>query len=239
MGDFAGVEALSFECYGTLVDWEKGIAASLAEFAGRCELDAATIIDEFARVETVVQQHHPQERYPRILARVLREIGTRHGCGTTVDEERRFGRSVGEWPTFPDSPAALQTLKQRFKLLILSNVDLDSFSRSNTALGVEFDRVLTAEEIGAYKPDPRTFASLIGAVRALGIRPGRLVHVAQSRYHDLVPAANAGLRTVWINRRSGRAGPGATPLPNVDVIPDWEFRSMEDFAVAARADELR
>ena len=145
-----------------------------------------------------------------------------------------FGRSVGDWPSFADTAAALNTLKERFRLVILSNVDLESFSRSNTRLGVEFDLVLISEEIGTYKPALRNFEVLMARVEDLGVPTSRLLHVAESLYHDHGPATSLGLSSVWIDRRQGRVGAGATPQPGAEVSPDWTFPSMAAFAEACR-----
>ena len=144
--------------------------------------------------------------------------------------------SVPDWPAFEDSQDALIVLGTRFKLIILSNVDRASFAGSQARLGVEFTSVLTAEEIGSYKPSPRNFDALAAEVRRLGVAHGRLLHVAQSLFHDHVPAKRAGLPTVWINRRHDRSGWGATPTPPGEITPDWEFPSMAAFASAVEAD---
>jgi 2-haloalkanoic acid dehalogenase type II len=145
-----------------------------------------------------------------------------------------LGMSVPDWPAFSDSAEALQRLKRRYKLIILSNVDRASFAGSNRRLEVTFDEILTAQDIGSYKPDPANFAALLRRVDEIGAT-GRLLHVAQSLYHDHVPAKAVGLPTVWINRRHGKPGWGATPDPGVDVTPDLEFASMADFADAVDA----
>ena len=141
-----------------------------------------------------------------------------------------------DWPAFPDSPPALAALSTRYQLIVLSNVDRDSFAASNRRLGVTFASVLTAQDIGSYKPAPRNFDALLAEAARLGIGEGRLLHVAQSLFHDHVPAKRAGLRTVWINRRHDRLGWGATPAPPADVVPDWEFPSLQALADAVAAD---
>jgi 2-haloalkanoic acid dehalogenase type II len=141
--------------------------------------------------------------------------------------------SVPAWPAFPDSPAALNALAQRYQLIILSNVDRASFAASNRRLQVTFTSVLTAEDIGSYKPSARNFDALLAEADRLGIKRGRLLHVAQSLFHDHGPAKQAGLPTVWINRRHDRPGWGATPRPAGGVTPDWEFPSMAAFTDAA------
>jgi putative hydrolase of the HAD superfamily len=143
---------------------------------------------------------------------------------------------VPDWPAFDDSPAALAALGRRFKLIILSNVDRASFAGSNRRLGVRFDSVLTAQDIGSYKPSAQNFDALLAEAGRLGVTEDKLLHAAQSLFHDHVPAKRAGLATVWINRRQGRPGWGATPAPPAEITPDWEFPSMAAFAAAADAD---
>ena len=160
-------------------------------------------------------------------------LGRDLGAEVTAEDADLLAMSVPDWPAFPDSAAALADLARQYKLIILSNVDRSSFAGSSQRLGVTFDSVLTAQDIGYYKPSPWNFAALQEEARRLGVGEGRLLHAAQSLFHDHVPAKAVGLRTVWINRRHDRPGWGATPAPPVDVTPDWEFPSMAAFAAAA------
>jgi 2-haloacid dehalogenase len=234
---FADFEALSFDCYGTLIDWESGIAAVLGPWAKRSELDLdqEKLLELYAAAEEKVEREHPGDLYPDILARGFRSLGEELGAPVSDEDATALATSVPEWPAFEDSPGALAALGERYKLIILSNVDRTSFAGSQARLGVEFTRVLTAEEIGSYKPSQRNFAALTAEAERLGIARGRLLHVAQSLFHDHVPAKRAGLPTVWINRRHDRPGWGATPAPPADLTPDWEFPSMAAFAGFVRA----
>ena len=234
MPTFADFDALSFDCYGTLIDWETGIAAALAPWAAAHGLAVAPedLLAAFSANETLVQQEHPTNRYPDVLAETMRRMGALLGAPVSDDEAAAFGASVGDWPAFPDSSAALQRLHSRYRLIILSNVDRASFARSAARLGVDFDLVITAEDVGAYKPSPLSFPALLAGVDALGIPRGRLLHVAESLYHDHVPAQANGLHSVWIDRRRGDAST-ASPRPDQLVRPDWTFTSMGDFAAAA------
>jgi 2-haloalkanoic acid dehalogenase type II len=155
------------------------------------------------------------------------------GVGVSGVEAAAFGGSVGDWPAFPDTADALRRLATRFSMLVLSNVDRASFARSNRQMGVTFDRVVTAEDVGSYKPAPANFVALLAAVDDLGLRPDQLLHVAESLYHDHAPAHDAGLQSVWIHRRHAAEGFGATPAPASDVDPRWRFTSMATFADAA------
>lgn len=234
VSDFESYEVVSFDCYGTLIDWESGIWTALMPWAERHGLTRDPLIADFGRLETGIQQENPTAAYPTVLARVLHTIADERRIPVATSEARAFGRSVGDWPSFADTAAALNTLKERFRLVILSNVDLESFSRSNTRLGVEFDLVLTSEEIGTYKPALRNFEVLMARVEDLGVPTSRLLHVAESLYHDHGPATSLGLSSVWIDRRQGRVGAGATPQPGAEVSPDWTFPSMAAFAKACR-----
>jgi 2-haloalkanoic acid dehalogenase type II len=229
-------EALSFDCYGTLIDWEAGLSAVLTPWAHErgVGLTEEQLLAEYASCEEAAEAEHPAELYPDILARSLRLLGGKLGAEVTGQDAARLAASVPDWPAFPDSRDALRALGERFKLIILSNVDRASFAGSNPRLGVEFTSILTAQDIGSYKPSPRNFEVLMAEAARLGVGPGRLLHVAQSLFHDHVPAKRAGLPTVWINRRHDRPGWGATP-PSAPVTPDWEFPSMAAFAAAVDA----
>jgi 2-haloacid dehalogenase len=227
-------EALSFDCYGTLIDWEAGLATVLGPWARSrgLTLDDEDLLAAYSGHEATAEAEHPAETYPEILARAMRDLGRELGVAVTDEDAGLLARSVGDWPAFPDSHDALVALGGRYRLLILSNVDRKSFAASNRRLRVTFASVLTAEDIGSYKPSPRNFDELRAEARRLGVE-GRLLHVAQSLFHDHLPAQQAGLPTAWINRRHDRPGWGATPAPAGDVVPDWEFPSMEAFAAAA------
>jgi 2-haloalkanoic acid dehalogenase type II len=232
LGDY---QALSFDCYGTLIDWETGIAAVLTPWAREngLDLDAEQLLAAYADHEAETETTQPGALYPLVLASSFSALGEQLGVPVTAEWAAALGSSVPDWPAFPDSHEALVSLAQRYKLIIVSNVHRAGFAASNERLGVTFDRVITAEDVGSYKPAPGHFNALAVAVDELGVEPGRLLHVAQSLFHDHVPARRAGLATVWINRRHDKPGWGATPQPQAEVVPDWEFPSMRDFADAA------
>src|SRR5512143_3747281 len=150
MGDFDRFEAMSFDCYGTLIDWETGIANALRPWAARNGLgiDDETLLAAFGRHETHVEDESPSAMYPRVLGETLRRVGKELGGEVTDDDAAAFGNSVKGWPAFADSSAALQRLATRFKLIILSNIERRSFAASSTKLGVRFDAVITAEDVG-------------------------------------------------------------------------------------------
>jgi 2-haloacid dehalogenase len=231
-------DALSFDCYGTLIDWEAGLSAVLRPWAREHGLDASNeqLLTAFSTEEARAEAEHPADLYPRILARAMRGVGTQLGAPVSDEEAEALGRSVPDWPAFPDSAEALDRLSRRYRLIILSNVDRASFAGSNERLGVTFTSVLTAQDVGSYKPSARNFDALMRERERLGIAEGRLLHVAQSLFHDHVPAKAIGLPTVWIDRRNADPGWGATPAPAAGVTPDWTFPSMAGFADAVDAE---
>jgi putative hydrolase of the HAD superfamily len=233
-----GYKALSFDCYGTLINWEVGLTAVLGPWARShgSDLDDETLLSAYAEHEARIERENPAEPYPAILAASLEALGQQFVVGVSPEEAHSLAVSVPDWPAYDDSHDALVALGRHFKLVILSNVDRLSFAASNRRLDVVFDLVLTAEDIGSYKLAARNFDVLLDRTARLGISPDRLLHVAQSLFHDHVPAKRAGLATVWINRRHGRPGWGATPAPPDGVRPDWEFKSMAEFAAAVESE---
>jgi 2-haloacid dehalogenase len=229
--DFTNVEALTFDCYGTLIDWETGLTDAFRPILtahGIHQTD--NVLEGFARHEAAAEAG-PYRRYRDVLAASLAGVGTELGFTPTDDEVRTFSGSVVDWPPFPDSLDALARLKRRFRLGVITNCDDDLFAASNRRLGVKFDWVVTAQQAGAYKPDERNFQI---AFERLGLPHERIVHVAQSLYHDHVPAKRLGLRTVWIDRRHDQPGAGATPP--AEAAPDATYPDMASFAAAAVPD---
>jgi 2-haloacid dehalogenase len=227
--NYAGFEALTFDCYGTLIDWETGLADAFRPVLRAHGVDAADeeVIARYARHEADAEAG-PYLRYRDVLATGLRGVADELGVVPTVAEVETFAGSVAHWPAFPDSAAALARLARRFRLGVITNCDDDLFAASNRKLGVTFDWIVTAEQVGSYKPDERNFH--VGLER-LGLPRERILHVAQSLYHDHVTAKRLGLATVWIDRRRGRGGSGATPV--ADAAPDATFPDMASFAAAA------
>jgi 2-haloacid dehalogenase len=233
-------KVLTFDCYGTLIDWETGIFHALRPLLRNdpVERSREDVLASFARHETAQEAETPDMVYSELLARVHRGLAEEWGVGASEADHRAFGRSVGDWPAFADSAAALAYLKQFYKLVILSNVDRKSFAQSSKRLGVAFDAVFTAEDVGSYKPDPRNFHYMIAALKQAGQAESDILHVAQSLFHDHAPANAAGLRSAWIDRRAGAAGAGATPPPPAGVRWDFRFTSMAEL-VEAHRDALR
>jgi 2-haloacid dehalogenase len=227
--DYARFEALTFDCYGTLIDWETGILAGLRRALAGLDVQPTDddLLERYGRAESALEAG-PYLRYREVLARGLGEVCRAYGVEPTQEEAAAFGASVGDWPAFPDSAAALARLQTRFRLGVITNCDDDLFAASHRRLGVAFDWVVTAQSVGSYKPNPRNFTI---AFERLGLPPERILHVAQSLFHDHVPAKKLGLSSVWIDRRYGRGGPGATPP--AAAHPDATFPDLASFAEAA------
>lgn len=226
---------LTFDCYGTLIDWEAGIWAALQPLvrARKSTVTREEALEAFGRHETAQEAETPTLRYSDLLARVHARLAKEWDVALDEGEHRRFGRSVPDWPAFPDSAEALGYLKRHYKLVILSNVDRESFKGSNAKLGVTFDAIHTAEDIGFYKPDPRNFEYLLNVVAKQGFAPADILHTAQSLFHDHVPAKRFGLATAWIDRRHEQTGWGATP-PAEGAAYDFRFNSLGEMAEAHR-----
>ncbi len=202
----ADYTTLTFDCYGTLIDWESGIWDALQPLlqASGCEtVTRGVALVAFAEIESAQERETPDMLYPNILARVHAHLAERFGLATDGEADRAFGASVPHWPAFPDTADALRILKRHYKLVILSNVNRAGFAASNRKLGVGFDAVYTAEDVGAYKPDPRNFDYMLERLAAEhGLAPGDILHTAQSLFHDHVPAQAAGLARAWIDRQA-------------------------------------
>jgi 2-haloacid dehalogenase/putative hydrolase of the HAD superfamily len=232
-------KVLSFDCYGTLIDWETGICAALQPLAARSgqAFTRDQLLEAHARHEAAQEAATPELRYADLLARVHDRIAGEWGLAPDPEESRAYGLSVRDWPAFPDSAAALQYLKRHYQLVILSNVDRESFKASNARLQVAFDHIFTAQDIGSYKPDPRNFEYLTGRLAEAGFQRQEILHTAESLFHDHVPANRAGLASAWIHRRAGQAGHGATHAPEVMPHYDFHFTSLADM-VQAHQNEL-
>jgi 2-haloacid dehalogenase len=238
MPKLSDFDVLTFDCYGTLIDWEAGICGALGPWLRRWGLTATPeqILAAFAAAEAPQQEATPGMPYPELLARVHGAVAAQFGLAPDADAAAAFGRSIEHWPAFPDSAEALAYLKRHYRLIVLSNVDRASFAHSARRLGVTFDAVYTAEDIGSYKPDPRNFEYMLARLAEQGIGREQILHTAESLYHDHIPARRFGLATCWIHRRAGRSGHGATQAPEVEVRPDFRFATLAEMADAHRAE---
>lgn len=234
----ADFKVLSFDCYGTLIDWETGIWNALQPLlrATGHGIARERALADFGAIEPVVEHEHPSLLYRDLLSKVHEALASHWKISSTSVLDTAFGHSIPDWPAFPDTPDALARLKQHFKLVILSNVDRQSFNPTNRRLGVTFDAICTAEDIGSYKPDTRNFEYLLDNVRRLGHGKQDLLHVAQSLFHDIEPTERLGIHRCWINRR-GDTGTGSGATKGVARMPvlDFTFPSLGALVDAHRA----
>lgn len=228
--DFSRFEALTFDCYGTLIDWETGILGALRRLVREAD---PKILESFAELEAQAERG-PFVPYRKVLNRVVHGFGKKFGFRPSPEQADSLADSIRFWRPFPDTVPALRRLKKRFKLGVISNVDDDLFAASADRLKVPFDWVVTAGQARSYKPDPRNFRL---ALRRLGLPKNRVLHVAQSLFHDVKPARALGLAVVWVNRRKGRPGFGAT-VP-ASARPDLEVPDLKTLAGLAGAVKVR
>lgn len=221
--DFSKFEVLTFDCYGTLIDWESGILSAINPVLNDFGITISNdeILEQYADFESSSEKED-YVKYREILREVAYKFAERYKFQLPVEKEYFIADSMKQWKPFPDSVKALNQLKGKYKIGILSNVDNDLFAYSSIHLGIDFDFLFTAEEIGCYKPSIKSFEYLMNNI---GIPKDKILHVAQSLYHDIVPANSLGLSTVWVNRRSESHGAGATP--EASAIPDIEVPDLE------------
>ena len=229
-------KALTFDCYGTLIDWESGMVEALKPLISRMTkpLSRNNILEAHARHESAQQQYTPAMKYSELLAVVYKRLAEEWGLAAPHDECQAYGNSIRDWPAFPDSVEALSVLKKRYKLIILSNVDNASFAHSNQRLQVAFDAIYTAEDIGSYKPSDRNFDYMIAKLQGLGVAKFEILHTAESLFHDHAPANKHGLASCWIYRRHDQQGFGATINPGTVPRHNFRFNSMADLVTAYR-----
>jgi len=219
--DLSSFITISFDCYGTLIDWEAGILPTLHDVLAshRRGLSDAALLELYGEFEAEAQSG-PYQSYRQVLESVVQRFGERFGFLPSPTELRSLHESIPAWPPFSDTVAALQQLQQRYKLAVISNIDDDLFAATRKHLGVDFDCVVTAQQAKSYKPSLNNFQL---ALRTIGVSPDRLLHAAQSIYHDVIPAQSLGIASVWVNRKSARPGVGAVRAavaqPNLEV-PD-------------------
>ncbi|WP_392532778.1 haloacid dehalogenase type II [Nostoc sp. C117] len=225
MIDFHQYKALTFDCYGTLIDWENGILEALKPLllAHNSDLNDDQILELFAEFEAELEQGE-YIQYREVLRRIIQKFGERIGFEPTTDELNSLPDSIQYWLPFPDTVEALRALKQKFKLVIISNVDDDLFAFSAKHLEVEFDRIITAEQVKSYKPSLNNFRF---AIERINLPLEQILHVAASVYHDIIAAKSLGLSTVWVNRRGEKEGVSA----NIPIIsqPDLEVPDLRTF----------
>jgi 2-haloalkanoic acid dehalogenase type II len=233
MSKLTDYKLLSFDVYGTLIDWEGGAVAALQPTLkknGKADLDSKYILSKYHEVEASTQESSPSTKYSELLTANHPKLCEKLGFEPpTPEESKAFGDSVGSWPAFPDSVEALKRLGKHFKLVVLSNVDNTSFAASNAGPleGFKFDAVFTAEDIGSYKPDPRNFEYMFKEVKErFGTEQSEILQTAQSQFHDHQPIHKFGMKSSWIYR------PGAIMGNRDDPVWDWKFDTLAEMADA-------
>jgi len=229
MIDFSRLEVLTFDCYGTLIDWEAGILSVLRSIlsAHAVSLSDAEILRFYGDFEAEAEQG-PYREYREVLRSVVRSYGVQFSFVPTADEVEALPDSIPEWRPWPDTVSALQKLQRRYKLAVISNIDDDLFRLTQRNLPIDFQSVTTAMQARCYKPALDIFRLALGRT---AIPSQKVLHVGQSIYHDVLPAKSLGLSTVWVNRPSRRDGAGA--VKKVGGTPDWEIADLEALTRAA------
>jgi len=231
MLDFSRFEIITFDCYGTLINWEAGLIAALHRVLSAYgkKIEDAALLKLYGDFEHLCEQGE-FHAYREVLESVVRRFGAQLGFSPTDEEARSLANSLASWKPWPDTVAALHQLKSRFRLAILSNVDDDLFAATLPQLGVGFDEIITAQQAQAYKPSLKIFEFALARIK---VPAHRVLHVGQSIYHDVTPAQALGLATVWVNRPSARPGVGAVKA--AQGKPDLEVSSLAELAAAATA----
>ena len=228
--DFSPFKILTFDCYGTLIDWESGIFSALRPIlaAHGKSIPDSQLLELYGELEAQAEQGEYRS-YRDVLQLVVSGFGEQLGFEPSDHEKRTLPGSLRNWLPFPDTIPALKRLKSRFKLAVISNVDDDLFSDTAQRLQVGFDHVITAQQARCYKPGMKIFNL---ALKTIGHSPDQILHCAQSVYHDVVPARALGLATVWVKRPSPPAGAGAAKAavgsPDLEV-PD--LATLADLAL--------
>jgi len=232
MIDFDRFDALTFDCYGTLIDWEKGLIGALEALLAAAAVAPAAeaLLELFGRFEPEAE-HGAFKSYREVLIEVAARFGEEFDLEVSGAKADAFASSVGSWPPFPDTVGALEHLSRRYQLCIVSNVDDDLFAGSSVQLQADFSQVVTAQQVRSYKPAPEHFHEVL---RRLDLPSARVLHVAQSLYHDVAPAKQLGFTCVWVNRRGGRPGGGATPPSG--ATPDLEVPDLASLVQAMGLD---
>jgi 2-haloacid dehalogenase len=232
MLDFGRFEILTFDCYGTLINWEAGILRCLHDLLnshGKSAEDA-TILEMYGEFEAAAEQGEFRD-YRQVLASVVQQFGQEFGFTLTEGQASSLAESLQEWKPWPDTVEALISLQKKFKLAIISNVDDDLFAATRPQLKVDFGAVITAQQAQAYKPSLKIFDL---ALRRLGVPTDRILHIGQSIYHDVVPAKSLGIATVWVNRPSARSGVGAVKsvksAKSAAAQPELQVQSLAELA---------
>ena len=211
-----GYKYLTFDCYGTLIDWRTGIERELSAALGQIRVRGQELLEAYGRAERMEEATY--KKYREVLRRSVLSLSGQLGTAVSDEAARRFADSVPSWPPFPDSAAFLRKMGSKgYKTYILSNVDDDLLGDTIRNHHLEVDGLVTAEQVGSYKPRDGHWLEFLRRTRA---RREEVLHIAQSVYHDIIPAQRLGIDSVWVNRYGERLPPGASPSMISDTLAD-------------------
>jgi 2-haloacid dehalogenase len=209
-------DLITFDCYGTLIDWERGMKSALDKLVKKKNLliDIESLPQRYIEIELAIEKEG-YRKYREVLALGVRKLFEEKGIELTIDEERIFSDTITRWPPFEETTEVLTKLKGKYRLAILSNIDEDLIRHSIKLIGVEFDGVITAEQVKSYKPSPGHWERMMEVFK---LSKEKILHVAASYVHDIVPAKELGFKTAWINRKGEK--------PKGSIKPDFELRDL-------------
>ena len=226
--DFTSIRLITFDCYGTLIDWETGMLSSLRSLLRNTPaVEDEKLLEMYGEIEAQIEAG-PYVTYRAVLGRAAEEIGRRLGAPINAADAQRFAGSLKLWPPFPDTVESLRALAKRYKLAIISNIDDDLFADTQRLLKTSFEFVVTARQVQSYKPSLKNFHEALARAEKLGIGKQHILHAAQSRHHDIDPANALGLKNIWVDRRHDKSGSGATVRSG--AVPNFKVNSMAELA---------
>ena len=236
MGDF---NTLTFDVVGTLIDFETGILDWFRPVLGRHGVSKSDeeILSAFAAAEDGYQRETPEKPFTEMLPLIYREMASGWGIGPREEDAEGFRDSIRSWPPFPDTVGALEELGTRYRLVAVTNADAWALGHMSANMGDPFQERVTCDEVGVNKPSPRVFEYVLDKLAPAGVKKRDILHTAQSQYHDIAPATEMGLATMWIERRHGKNGFGATPRPEEVVTPTFHATGMADFVRQVRGEQ--
>jgi putative hydrolase of the HAD superfamily len=229
-------DTLTFDVVGTLIDFETGILDWFRPALGRHGVSKTDeeILAAFATVEDKYQRETPEKPFTEMLPPIYRDMASEWGIGPREEDAEGFRDSIRSWLPFPDTVGALEELGKRYRLVAVTNADAWALGHMSANMGDPFQERVTCDEVGVNKPSPRVFEYVLEKLAPAGVQKRDILHTAQSQYHDIVPASALGFATMWIERRHGKGGFGATPRPEEVVTPTFHAASMADFVRQVR-----
>lgn len=236
---FSDFDTLTFDVVGTLIDFETGILDWFRPTLGRHGVSKTDeeVLTAFAAVEDRYQRETPEKPFTEMLPLIYRDMASGWGVRFCAEDGESFRDSIRSWPPFPDTVGALEELGTRYRLVAVTNADAWALEHMSANMGAPFQERVTCDEAGVNKPSPKVFEYVLRKLAPRGVQKGDILHTAQSQYHDIAPATEMGLATMWIERRHGKNGFGATPRPEEVVTPTFHATGMADFVRQVREEQ--